>query len=104
MPIDHNRFLMEQDKLRREINREVMNPAFSTLGRSELEPLLRVVANARLGYIKQLMEVARSGNGNIDAAQIAELRRCRETFQELVEGANALETIIERGYLDVESI
>lgn len=104
MPIDHNRFLMEQDKLRREINREVMQPAFKQLSRAELEPLLRVVANSRLAYIKQLMAVAATGDGTVDAGQLAELRRCRETFQELVEAANALETIIERGYLDVESI
>ncbi len=104
MPIDHNRFLMEQDKLRREINREIMQPAFKQLSRAELEPLLRVVANSRVRYIKQLMEVARGGDGSVDAAQLAELRHCRETFQELVEAANALETIIERGYLDVESI
>lgn len=104
MPIDHNRFLMEQDKLRREINREIMQPAFKQISRAELEPLLRVVANSRVAYIKQLMEVARGADDEVDAAQLKELRRRRETFQELVEAANALETIIERGYLDVESI
>jgi hypothetical protein len=44
------------------------------------------------------------GNEAVDPAHAAELRRCREIFQELVDAANALETVIERGYLDVESI
>lgn len=33
--------------------------------------------------------------------QIARLRACRETYDQLVSAANALETAIQRDYLDV---
>ncbi len=35
--------------------------------------------------------------------QVRSLRKLRETYEEMVSGAQALETAIERGYLDVVS-
>ncbi|MDA0822816.1 MAG: hypothetical protein O3C28_10365 [Proteobacteria bacterium] len=105
MPLDHNRFLLQYDRLRREINREIMGPAFESLERKELEPLLRLVATARCAYIKELLTIAaHHGNTGASREQLSALREKRETFEDLVAAANALETIIERGYLDVESI
>lgn len=105
MPLNHNRFLMEQEKLRREINREIMGPAFERLGREELEPLVRLVAAARRDYIKELLAIAaHHGAAGASSEQLAALREKREAFADLVVAADALETVIERGYLDVELV
>ena len=42
-------------------------------------------------------------NGLPSKDQVRQLRTIRETFDELVAAANALETVIQRGYLDVKT-
>jgi len=47
--------------------------------------------------------LAESGDGDgPDAGQIEKLRTLRQTFEEMVAGAQAIETTIQRGYLDVK--
>ncbi|MFT4564923.1 MAG: hypothetical protein ACI9BW_004693 [Gammaproteobacteria bacterium] len=105
MSLDHNRFLMQLDTFRRDINREIMGSSFERLGREELEPLVRLVATARCAYIKELLNIAANHSAaGASPEQLAALREKRETFEDLVVAANALETVIERGYLDVASI
>lgn len=104
MPIDNNRLLLELEKYRREINRAIINPQIPELSLEDLKPVLTMVAHARAAYVLELLEIA---NVNTDQApsrdQIQQLRQCRETYDELVAAANAMETVIQRDYLDVKS-
>lgn len=103
MSRDGNRLLLELDRHRREINRETINPSLATAEVDLLLPVVRVCAKARASYIECLMGIA---NGDSDAApsqkQIDQLKQFRIAYEELVSAANALETIIDRGYIDVK--
>jgi hypothetical protein len=102
MAIDNNRMLLELEKLRREINREAINPLIPVLSLDDMRPLITMVANARARYTRELLDLAKAvGNAPPSAEQIQSLRQTRETYDELVKAAGALETVIEREYLDV---
>lgn len=104
MPINNNRLMLELEKVRREINRSIINPIIPELSLEDLKPILTMVAHARAAYVTELFEISKLSS---DAApsndQIKQLRQCRETFDELVAAVNALETVIQRDYLDVKS-
>lgn len=103
MSTDNNRLLLELDRHRRDINREIINPRIPELRLEELRPVLTMVAQARADYVARLLELADSCAGQTPAPeQIAALKRSRETFEELVTAVNALESVISRDYLDVE--
>lgn len=104
MPMDNNRLLMELDKFRREINREVINPQLPELSIEDLKPMLKMVAHARAEYVHELLEIAKLAEDGVPTPeQIRQLKSCRETYEELVSAANALEAVIQRDYLDVRS-
>jgi hypothetical protein len=102
MSTENNRLLLELDKTIRDINRKVINPAIPELSLKDLCPVMELVARARSDYLKELFEVARAtGEGRPTTEQLKQLRYLRVSFEELREGARALETAIQRGYLDV---
>ncbi|GGE56569.1 hypothetical protein GCM10007421_33930 [Halopseudomonas oceani] len=102
MAIDNNRLLLELEKQRREINRSIINPAIPQLSLEALTPLLTMVAQTRKDYLCGLLKMADICKGNPpNEEQISELRTLRQTYDELVTAANALETAIQRDYLDV---
>lgn len=102
MAIDNNRLLLELEKYRREINRAIINPQFPELKLEDLKPLLTMVAHARAAYVRELLDIAQVNSDRVPSHdQINQLRRCRETYDELVAATNALETVIQRDYLDV---
>lgn len=104
MSTDNNRLLLELDRQRRDINREIINPRMPELALTDLKPVLTMVAQARADYISQLLELAGSCHDQAPTSeQIATLKRSRETFDELVAAVNALESVISRDYLDVKS-
>ena len=101
---DTNRLLMELEHAMRAINLEVINPQISELTIDDLRPVLRMVANARVRYLKALFELGASehgADGRPSETQLTQLRQLRVEYDELVSGAQALETAIQRGYLDV---
>ena len=102
MPLDNNRLLLEIDKTIRELNRETINPAIPELALDDLCPVMNLVARSRAAYLKELFAVANMAEPGLPSPeQIRQLRRTRETYEEMVSGAQALETAIQRGYLDV---
>lgn len=104
MDIDNNRLLMELEKQRREVNRSIINAAIPELSLEALNPLLTMVAQARKNYLCCLTDMANVCQGKApDSQQIGTLRTFRETYDELVSAANALETAIQRDYLDVRA-
>ncbi|MEO1081849.1 MAG: hypothetical protein AAFY29_19990 [Pseudomonadota bacterium] len=96
-----NRLLLELEKIRRDVNREIMNPAIPTLSVDDLRPIVTMAARARLSYLQELMDITRLDPEMPSHEQITMLARQRETYEELRQAVNALETAIERGYLDV---
>jgi hypothetical protein len=104
MTVTNNRLMLELEKFRREINREIINPMIPELCLEDLKPLLSMVAHTRGTYITELLEIAKLSPDSVPSAdQIKQLKQCRETFDELVLAVNALETVIQRDYLDVRA-
>jgi hypothetical protein len=100
---DNNRLLLEIDKSIRELNREVINPAIDKLMIDDLKPAMTLVARSRAEYLKELFDLASVVGDDLPSPdQITHLRKLRMTYDELVAAAKALNTAIERGYLDVE--
>ncbi len=100
--LDIKRLLMQLEKSIREINRDIINPEIAELKLADLGPVVKMVARSRADYLKALFEMARDlENTPPSSAQIHKLKQYREAYEELLKGSVALETAIERGYLDV---
>ena len=102
MDRDSNRLMLRLEQLRRTVNREIINPEIRSLTLEQLTPVVTMVAVARAAYIKAIFDLSSECEGVPSPEQIAELKEQRTTFTELVDAANALETAIARGYVDVE--
>lgn len=103
MPSDKNRLLLEIEKNIKEVNREVINPEIPELKLGDVMPVMRMAARARAAYLKALFELADVADDKMPSPdQIKQLRLLRVIYDELVSGAQALETAVQRGYLDVE--
>jgi len=101
--LDHNRLLLEIEKITRQHNRDVINPMIPELCINDLHPLKELLARARGNYIKELFDLAKvAGSGTPSIEQIDKLHKLRLTFEELLSAMQALEAAIERGYLDVK--
>ena len=103
MSRDSSRLLLELDKQRSEINRHEINPTLAEVDIDTILPVIKVCAKARARYIACLMDVANSETDETcNYEQIEQLREHRLTYEELVSAANALETVVKRGYVDVK--
>ncbi|MFK7161499.1 hypothetical protein V6U78_10665 [Marinospirillum sp. MEB164] len=99
-----NRLLIELDNLRRGVNRSIINPLVPELSMESLTPLLTMVAQARAEYVQAVLQLADQQQGQApNMEQIGELKNKRVVFEELVSAVNALETVIQREYMDVKT-
>jgi hypothetical protein len=102
MATENRRLLIAIDAEIREINRQTINPLFEELKLSDLTPVIEMVAKARANYLRALYDIAlKSPNGQPGTTDIEQLSDLRQVYEELVKGTQALETAIEREYLDV---
>ena len=101
--LDKNRLLLEMDKSISDLNREIINPAIPELQLKELQPVITLVAMARKEYLKALFDIAAECPSALPTPQqVARLAELRSSYEELLAGARAMETAIERGYLDIQ--
>mgnify|MGYP000063650349 FL=1 len=104
MTQDINRLLMEMERSMRSINRELINPKIKELTVDDMRPVLCLVAHARARYLKALFDIGDEDQDDMPSdRQFGEFKKLRIEYDELVNGAKALETAIQRGYIDVES-
>jgi hypothetical protein len=101
MSIDHNRLLLRLEQAMRDINRAEITAELPELSFNDLNPVLSMVARSRAAYLKEWFQLASCDEGSPSDEQIDRLRRLRLSFEEQVAGAQALETAIQRGYLNV---
>lgn len=97
-----NRLLLQLEQTIKTLNQETINPVLPKLTLAGLNPVMSMVARTRAAYLKALFDLSSSCSSSPpDSAQIGEIRNLREAYEEMVAGAQALETAISRGYLDV---
>ena len=99
--MDNQRLLLSLEQERRSINRETINPVIQELDLDSLRPIIKMIAEVRAAYIKSLVELAQKNDGIPTDDEIKSLTTLRKSFTELVDAANAMETAIERGYINV---
>ncbi len=100
--LDNNRLLLEISNRIRELNRNIINPVIPELTLDDLSPVLSMVARARAEYLNKLFDTAAvAQDQNPSSEQVSQLNHLRTTYEELVTGVQALESAIERGYIDV---
>jgi len=100
--LEHNRLLLELNRAIQNVNRDIINPLIPELTVDGLVPVMSMVARARGSYLKTLFTITDSAAEGLPSAEdTARLKEKRETYEELLNGAKALEIAIERGYLDV---
>ena len=102
-PIERDkRLLLQLDQHRRDINRKHISEKVGDLDLTKLTPIVEMVARSRARYIGELFDVAHvTGTDVPTRGQINKLKSMREEFTELVDAVNALETAVERNYVDV---
>ena len=95
---------MELERDIRAINRETINPVIPELTLEGLRPFLRLVALARARYLEAVVGLGdRKPDGRLEPDQLSHLEELRREYNELSAAAQALETAIQRGYLDVQA-
>ena len=104
MPIENKRLLIELERVMKDVNRETINPLLPELNLADLTPLMTMVATARASYLDEFFKLSEKFNNaqELTPELVKNLRFARLIYDELVEASKALDTAIERGYLDVE--
>jgi len=97
-----NRLLLAFEQQMRRINRDKLNPLVKELSLDDLESMQEMVADARGKYLEAFLGIADAASGTLpNDTQIKILHQHRVRYEELLEGAKALEAALQRGYLDI---
>tara|TARA_R110001592_G_scaffold355991_1_gene657216 strand:- start:8780 stop:9109 length:330 start_codon:yes stop_codon:yes gene_type:complete len=102
---DINRLLLHYQQLFRTANKEIINPEIEELNINDLKPMVELVAKSRAKYLKYSYELGKQyfNTDNFPTAdELTKLKTLRLRFTELSESAQAFETSIKRGYLDLK--
>jgi uncharacterized protein YfkK (UPF0435 family) len=99
---DHGRLLLEIDTKIKTLNKEIIDPMIPELKIEDLTPVIKLVAQIRGAYLKEFFDISASSDGVPSHDQIKRLRELRIAYEEFVSASQAMETAIERGYLEVE--
>ncbi len=99
-----NRLIMQFEQLMKTANREQINPKIDELTIENLNPIVNLVARSRAEYIEQLYSLCKKYEDKEEfpsTEEMQKLRAYRLRFEELADGSKAIETSIQRGYLDL---
>ena len=105
MPSDDReigRALLAMHDILRDINHKTIHGVVPNLDADRLKPFFTMVARARALYIKKLVDLPAGTSDMPTEAQVKELNLLRRSYDELIHGAQMIETAIERGYIDVD--
>ena len=102
--MDHNRLLLEIEKIKRQHNRDIINPMIPELTINDIAAVVELVARVRGVYLKELFAITKAVGGEMPSPdRIKHLHQLRNAYEELLAAMNALEAAIDRGYLDVRA-
>jgi hypothetical protein len=101
---DINRLLMHYQQILKAANRDHINPEIEELKIEDLKPMVQLVAKSRAAYLKYSYNLGKqyyNKDGYPTADELKTLKTLRLRFTELADAAQAFETSIHRGYLDI---
>ena len=103
---DINRLMLHFERIFRDANKKYINPEINEVSIEDLEPMINMVAKSRAAYLKYMYELGKKYDETDSfpsADELKKLKVLRMRFNEVSEGAQAFETCIQRGYMDIKS-
>ena len=99
-----HQFLAEIEEGIRIANRQIIHQRIPALSADALMPLAISVARLRARYLETAFRISsRDGGEPLDDAEVAELRRQRETYEEGRHAFEALRHAVASGYIETGS-
>ena len=92
-----------QHDIKSYVRAETVNAVIGTTP-AEIQRVARILAKLKGRYLAQLVDLGNGNNGPIGEAEIRDLRRCREMYEEVETGLNVLREAIEAGDLELDGI
>jgi hypothetical protein len=103
--MEQKRFLGEIEQGIRRANREIIHQRIPELNKDTILSFAVAVGRLRARYLEAAFKIGVDEHGDApEQAQIDEIRRRREMFEEARAAFDALRYAIERGYIDVEGL
>lgn len=93
----------ELDHKIRVINQETIGAITGQVTMAQYTALARAVSRLRASYLKAALELGKaSEEGETIGRQTAQLKALREAYQEAMQGFDALEHALRRGYINLK--
>ena len=99
--LNGKQYVRELDRFSAVEGRKIAQDTLIDVRSDEIEGLARLAAVARGRYLAKLLDSGGSGRSTMQEAEISELRRFRETYEEVREGLKILKEAIEFGEVKV---
>jgi len=92
-----------QHDLRSYVRAETVNAVIGATP-GEIQRVARIVAKLKGRYLATLMDLGNANKGPVGEAEVRELRRAREMYEEVELGLTRLRDAIEAGDLDLDGV
>lgn len=94
-------YVRELDRFAAEENRRAVSDVVMEVNQSEVEGVVRHAARIKGRYLAKLLDVGNKAKSGVMEAEVNELTRYRETYEELARGLDILKSAIEAGDISV---
>lgn len=94
-------YVRELDRFAAEENRRAVSDVVMEVNQSEVEGVVRHAARIKGRYLAKLLDVGNKAKSGVMEAEVNELTRYRETYEELARGLDILKSAIESGDISV---
>ena len=99
--VNPRQYVVELDRFLSRQNSNLTQGIVLDVSSKEIEQITKLSARVRGRYIAKVLDVGRSEKGGLKESELAELRRCRESCEELSLGIIALKEAISDGDITV---
>ena len=97
-------YVRELDRFHAEQNRRLTQEAVMDVTSHEVERVAKLAARVRGRYIAKLLDAGDSDQAGLKEAELVELRRYRESHEELCRGLDLLKSVIAEGDISVSGM
>lgn len=94
-------YVRELDRFASEENRRAVSDVVMEVNQSEVEGVVRHAARIKGRYLAKLLDIGNKSKSGVMEAEVSELTRYRETYEELSRGLDILKSAIEAGDISV---
>lgn len=94
-------YVRELDRFAAEENRRAVADVVMDVNQSEVEGVVRHAARIKGRYLAKLLDIGNKAKAGVMEAEVSELTRYRETYEELARGLDILKSAIEAGDISV---